>query len=113
MIDPLQQDRQNAPEHAQTIYLNKLMNDKIIGDYISSPTNEATIKVTKDVRLYMITVIMEVHRLKNYREETLYLACSIADRFLATLMHRGQNSPCLIHLAFVSILMAAKLEEPI
>jgi hypothetical protein len=28
---------------------------------------------------------MEVHRLKNYREETLYMACSLADRFLATL----------------------------
>lgn len=61
----------------------------------------------------MVTVMMEVHRLKNYREETLYLACSIADRFLAALLREGQPSPCLIHLAFVSILLAAKLEEPI
>ena len=61
----------------------------------------------------MVTVMMEIHRLKNYREETLYLALSIADRFLAKLLENGESSPCLIHLAFVSILMAAKLEEPI
>lgn len=113
MQDPLiNLNRQNAPEHSQTIYRKKLFSDRVIGDYISSEENCKTIKVTKEVRLYMVTVIMEVHRLKNYREETLYLALSIADRFLAALLEQGRASPCLIHLAFVSILMAAKLEEP-
>lgn len=69
-------------------------------------------KVTEEVRLYMITVIVELHRLKNYREETLFLACSLADRYLALLEIHGQPSPCLIRLAFVSTMMAAKLEEP-
>ena len=41
--------------------------------------------MTEEVRLYMITVVVEVHRLKNYKEETLYLACSLADRYLALL----------------------------
>ena len=57
--------------------------------------------------------MVEVHRIKNYKEETLYLATSLADRYLALLTILQQPSPCLIRLAFVSILMAAKLEEPI
>ena len=61
----------------------------------------------------MVTVIVEVHRLKNYKEETLYLACSLADRYLAILTILELPSPCLIKLAFVCILMAAKLEEPV
>ena len=65
--------------------------------------------MTEEVRLYMITVIIELHRLKSYSEETLYLACNIADKYLATLQAHLQPSPCLIRLAFVSILMAAKI----
>ena len=60
----------------------------------------------------MITVILEIQKFKNYKEETLFLAISLADRYLAKLMQIGQHSPCLIHLSFVCILMAAKMEEP-
>lgn len=84
-----------------------------IGDYISDPANDRSIKVTQEIRLYMVTIIMEVQRLKRYKEQTLYLACSLADRFLAALMRAGSASPCLIHLSISSILLAAKLEEPI
>ena len=59
----------------------------------------------------MVTVIVEVHRLKNYKEETLYIAASLADRYLALLTILEQPSPCLIRLAFVCTLIAAKLEE--
>ena len=64
------------------------------------------------MRLYTITVIVELHRIKNYKEETLYLACSLTDRYLARLTALNKPSPCLIRLAFVCTLMAAKLEEP-
>ena len=33
----------------------------------------------------MVTVIVEIARLKNYKEETLYIATSLADRYLAML----------------------------
>ena len=89
------------------VYETALGKESAIGNYVSMPDN--SIKVTEEVRLYMITVIVEVHRLKNYKEETLYLACSLADRFLTNLMIFGQPSPCLIRLAFVCMLMAAKL----
>lgn len=111
MRDPLLKlNRQIAPEHSQTIYIEKLSSEKVIGDYISTPANATTIQVSQEVRLYVVTIIMEVHRLKNYRDETLYLACSLLDRFLAALIRTGKQSPCLIRLAFVSILIAAKLE---
>ena len=104
-------NRQNMPEIAHQVYLNTSEKESAIGDYVGIPNN--SIKVTEEVRLYMITVIVEVHRLKSYKEETLYLACGIADRYLALLTILGQPSPCLIRLAFVCTLMAAKLDEPI
>jgi len=61
----------------------------------------------------MITVICDVHRLKGYKEETLYIAASLADRYLAILTILEYPSPELIRLAFVCTLLAAKLEEPI
>lgn len=76
-------NRQNMPEIAQACYKYTLEKDCAIGDYVSLPNN--SVKVTEEVRLYMITVIVEVHRLKNYKEETLYLASSLADRYLTLL----------------------------
>ena len=54
-----------------------------MGDYAAVENN--SVQVTEEVRLYMVTVIIELHRLKAYKEETLYLACSIAERYLAML----------------------------
>lgn len=102
--------RQNMPEVSQIAYLNSLAKECAIGDYVSLPNN--SIKVSEEVRLCMVTVIVEVHRLKGYKEETLYLATSLADRYLALLTILEQPSPCLIRLAFVCVLIAAKLEEP-
>ncbi len=61
----------------------------------------------------MITLIEDLNRLKNYKEETLYLAASLSDRLLVNLAVKNQPAPCLIKLAVISTLMAAKLEEPI
>ena len=99
------------PEVAQEVYKNAMLKECAIGDYIN--LHENSVQVSGDVRLYMITVIIEVHRIKNYKEETLYLACNLADRYLALLTILQKPSPCLIRLAFVCILMAAKLEEPV
>ena len=99
------------PEVSQAVYLNMLEKECAIGDYVSLPNN--SIKVSEDVRLCMVTVIVEVHRVKGYKEETLYMATSLADRYLALLTILEQPSPCLIRLAFVCVLIAAKFEEPV
>ena len=98
------------PEIAQTVYINALKKECAIGDYVSLPNN--SIKMSEEVRLCMVTVIVEVHRIKEYKEETLYMATSLADRYLALLTILEQPSPCLIRLAFVCVLIAAKFEEP-
>lgn len=56
-----------------------------------------------------MTLILELHRLKEYKTETAHLAVSIADRYLAALRN-SRKAPNLAHLAAISILMAAKLE---
>ena len=110
--DPaIKMTRQATPEIAYEVYKNTLEKECAIGDYINVVAN--SVRITEEVRLYMITVIIEVHRIKKYKEETLYLACNLADRYLALLTILQRPSPCLIRLAFVCILMAAKLEEPI
>ena len=81
-LDPASR-RQIAPELSQAIYRLQLQAECTIGDYVCLAYN--SVKVTEEVRMYMVTVIVEVHRLKNYKEETLYLACSLADRYLAIL----------------------------
>lgn len=61
----------------------------------------------------MITLIEDLNRLKSYKEETLYLAASLVDRYLVNLAVKNGVAPCLIKLAVIATLMAAKLEEPI
>jgi len=51
--------------------------------------------------------------LKAYKTETLFLASTIADVYLAHLAAKNERIPNLVHLATTSILIAAKLEEAI
>ena len=54
-----------------------------------------------------------MNNVKSYKLETLYLAVSLADRYLVNIAIRGEKAPCLINLGITCILMAAKLEEPV
>ena len=59
----------------------------------------------------MVALLQELHKVKKYHIETLFLACSIADRFLSRLAEQKRCAPSLISLATVCLLMAAKLLE--
>ena len=61
----------------------------------------------------MVMLIEEFANLKEYKLDTLYLAVSLADRYLVNIAVRGEKAPCLISLAVICILMAAKMEQPI
>jgi len=80
-----------------------------IGDYLDWTQGE--LKVSSLARRHLITLIEDLNRLKEYKEETLYLAASLVDRYLVNLAVKNHSAPCLIKLAVTSILMAAKLEE--
>ena len=60
----------------------------------------------------MIALIEDLHRLKKYKEETFFLAVSIADRYLVNLTVQKMQPPCLTSLAVISLLLGAKLEQP-
>ena len=61
----------------------------------------------------MITLLEDLNRTKEYKEDTLYLAASLCDRFLVNLAVRHMKAPCLIKLSIISTLLAAKLEQPV
>ena len=67
-------------------------------------------KVKAYGRQQMIILIEELHVLKEYKIETLYLAVSFADRYLVNIAVKRKEAPNLISLAVVSLLMAAKME---
>ena len=67
-------------------------------------------EVNVDTRRHMITLLEALNLEKDYKEETLYLAASLSDRYLVNLALNGEPAPCFIELAIVSTLMAAKLE---
>ena len=61
----------------------------------------------------MVLLIEQLHEIKDYKVEALYLAVSLADRYLKKIISLKRKIPCLITLAVATILMAAKLEQPI
>jgi hypothetical protein len=61
----------------------------------------------------MIVVMIELHKLKGYRERTLYTATHIADRFIMESTKAGHPPICLLLLALCCTLMAAKIDQPI
>ena len=60
----------------------------------------------------MITLIEDLVQIKAYKEETIYLAASLADRYLVNLVIKNLSIPCLIKLAVIATKIATKLEEP-
>ena len=69
--------------------------------------------VTQFDRSYGIQKIFDLHIKKEYRIETLFIACSIFDRYLAAVGHWNFPRDMICRLATISTLMAAKLEQPI
>lgn len=59
----------------------------------------------------MVYLMEELHKIKNYREQTFYYAVSIADRYLAKLASQGATSPDIVCLSVVSLLISAKMNE--
>ena len=98
--------RQLAPELSADIFKIMLQKEKIIGDYITN----SPVGITRAYRESMVSFIQTLHRLKRYRAETFYIAVSIADRYLATLTN---ECPYLALLSVTTLIMAAKLNEPI
>jgi hypothetical protein len=55
-------------------------------------------------------LLQNLHKAKEYKEETLHLAGSIADRYLQSIAQMGQEAPDIVLLATICLLLGAKLE---
>lgn len=73
-----------------------------IGDYLSYKQSESA-SIKSESRRHMVTLLEALNHEKGYKEETLYLATSLADRFLVNLVIESiqtgaqqSEMPCLI-----------------
>ena len=63
-------------------------------------------------RSYGIQRIFALHAKKGYKHETLFVAANIMDRYIYMLGPTNFHKSEMVGLATISMLMAAKLEEP-
>ena len=71
------------------------------------------LRISPEQRKRMVILVEELVRKRKYRRETLFLAVSLADRYLVTLTVAGRPAPCLVGLAVTCLLIAAKLNQPL
>ena len=69
--------------------------------------------MTPSIRSYGIQKIFFLHEKKEYKKETLFAAASIFDRYVHMMGVNKFNKHNVLHLATISVLMSAKLEQPI
>ena len=110
-LNDMSTQRQFAPEYSQSSYETMMREEYALGDYLN-PQTERALQITGEDRKGMVLLLEELNKEEKWKEETLYLAISIADRYLIYLAIRGQKAPCLIVLSVTCLLLAAKLEQP-
>lgn len=102
--------RQFAPIYSQKSYETLLSKELVLAP-AKDPYWKLSSRVTEDERSHLIVVVEELIRLKEYKEETFYIACSIADRYILSLAKSNHQPECLMNLAVTVVLISAKLEQ--
>ena len=64
-------------------------------------------------RSYGIQKIFDLHLKKGYKEETVFMAANILDHYIFSIGVENFHRAKMVNLATVSVLIAAKLEQPI
>ena len=82
--------------------------EEAIGNYTS--LEGCPLQITSHARQQMVSLIEELHTIKQYKIETLYLAVSLADRYLVYIAFSDKKAPCIVTLAVTCVLIAAKIE---
>lgn len=116
--------RQHDPEFSQTSYLRMRSIEEAFPtkDYFSSDfkfvqSNQPQLKLKEQItqfdRSFAIQKIFDLHLKKDYKVETLFTACTIFDRYLSAIDWRSYNRNKICRLAVISILIGAKIEQPV
>lgn len=111
LLEDPQADRQFAAEFSQASYTCMLEQDRAVGDYVARLPGRVAFSYQDRERL--ISIIQELTKKKEYKQETMHLAGNLADRYLSLILARGQPVPNLYTLGATVMLMAAKLEQPV
>ena len=103
--------RQFAAEYSQTSYCTMLggqNDDKAIGDYVAKHAD----RFSYQERERLMSIIQDLHKKKEYKQETLHLAGNVADRYLTHLLASSPHGPLpnVYALGATCMLIAAKLE---
>ena len=69
--------------------------------------------MTAHARSYGIQKIFDLHAKKDYKEESLFIACGIFDRYINIIGVQNFNKGESCKLATIAVLMSAKVEQPI
>ena len=104
--------RQTAPEYSQSCYKTLLDQEVVVGNYFekSIAANKKPLISIKE-RKRMIVLIETLQQMKNYKDDTFFLAVSLADRYFACLTDQEDaKPPCRVILAVTCLLIAAKIE---
>lgn len=72
--------RQFAPEYSQSAYQTMIKEEYPIGNYTGQ--KYAKMQVSHRERRQIVDLIEKLHKLQQYKPESLYLATSIADRYM-------------------------------
>ena len=88
--------------------------DCAIGDYIAKfKTMPSLASFSYQDRERLVSIIQDLSKKKEYKQETMHLAANLADRYLSISIQQGKSVPNLFCLGATVMLMAAKLEQPI
>ena len=86
-----------------------LKQEQAVGDYtISEKPGKG--QITELERSHLVLLIEQLAVAKDYKIETLFLAVSLADRYLKGVARDGDALPCLVTLGLTCTLLAAKIE---
>lgn len=88
-----------------------LAQDYAIGDYIAKFRKMPSVaSFSYQDRERLISIIQDLTKKKEYKQETMHLAGNLADRYLSIALSQGKPVPNLFALGATVMLMAAKLE---
>lgn len=80
-----------------------------MGNYLNY--KEKSADINEKARRHVISLLEHLNMLKDYKEETLFIAVSLVDRFLVNIAVGKKKLPCLLTLVLTCTLLSAKLEE--
>ena len=86
-----------------------LSQEMTMGDYFEH--DSPNFGINRDTRESMIKLMERLCDIKAYKEDTLYLAIFLADRYLALLAEANKPAPVLVSLGAITVFIAAKLNE--